>query len=290
MRMPGQGRLIKKLSSTMAGLNKKAFVKFIQSKSFHTVLRNKLSSQEKIDIELVTYAGSSGFHDFLLSVLSFISNVGIPTKWTLYADNEFSPNDKAILQSIPFLSIQDWYVHLQASNTILDRDKWQCRKFLSFSNHPVLRTTILLDSDIVFYPFFLKCYHHLHKHNWYLPEPVDAYSVDAAFIEDEHFLSDMYIINSGFIVLNDTPNWEIGKLYLERRCKNNAVTHFSEQTAINLIYRHDLAARILEPRLFHLSTIDHFTFKSIDTTNLAMRHFVGPIRHKMWQAGWKQLL
>ena len=143
---------------------------------------------------------------------------------------------------------------------------------------------------MLFYPQFNKYKEFVDNDNWYLPEPTDAYSIDAAIINKNTFKPNMYIINSGFMIFNKIPQWDLGKKYLIECFLNDSITHFTEQSAVNLIYLNDQCAKILEPRIFHVSTIDHFKLGNFKTADLAMRHYVGPIRYKMWQSGWKQYI
>jgi hypothetical protein len=47
-------------------------------------------------------------------------------------------------------------------------------------------------------------------------------------------------------------------------------------------------AQILDPRQFIIDTEDQFDFSmKYHPGDMAMRHYTGPIRHKMWQKGWK---
>ena len=47
----------------------------------------------------------------------------------------------------------------------------------------------------------------------------------------------------------------------------------------------------LPPNLFVVGGKDAFSFRdAFNYKNIALRHFVGPIRHKMWQHNWRKLL
>ena len=290
MQIPGVGRVSKKVSLTLGDLKKKEFNKYIHTHRFKINLTKKLETNKIANFELVTFTNSANFLDFLLSILSFIDANGLPKKWTVYADDEFSPFQKSILATFNFLIFKNWFENVSENNVKLYGGKWQFRKYLSFSSHIFTTTTIFLDSDILFYPLFDIYKDYIVEGNWYLPDPVEAFSIDEEIIGRDNYKRNMYIINSGFIVLNNIPPWNVGMQYLTECLQNDYVTHFTEQSAINIMYLNDANAKVLEPRVFHVSTKDHFTIGFLKTNNLAMRHYVGLIRHKMWQAGWKQFV
>lgn len=60
------------------------------------------------------------------------------------------------------------------------------------------------------------------------------------------------------------------------------LSHFREQTAMEIVFK-DNGLKSLDPRLFSLSLEDHFSYRSdIEHDCLAVRHFMGPIRFRMW--------
>ena len=102
MRIPGIGRINKKISIFLGDHQKMKFEKFIGTQNFRNILKNKLQSKIQVNLELVTFTNSKCFPDLLLSILSFINSAGIPAKWTVYADDEFSESQKDILRSLIF--------------------------------------------------------------------------------------------------------------------------------------------------------------------------------------------
>lgn len=290
MKIPGLGRFKKKVSIILGTSKKNKFRKYIYSSPFSNKVQACIANKKQIKIELVTFTNSQGFDDFLLSVLSFISCIGLPSNWTIYADSEFTIDQKKILSEFNFLIIKDWFVNIIDTDKLLYSSHWQYRKYLSFASHKFSSTTIFLDSDIVFYKEFNKYIDFFKEGNWYMADPTEAFSIDAEIVENKHYKRNMYLINSGFMVFNDLPPWNLGKVYLEESRLKNFISHFTEQSAINIMFVNDINAKILEPRRFIVSANDHFKIGYLKTDHLAIRHYVGPIRHKMWQAGWKQFL
>ena len=290
MHIKGLGRVNKKISTIIGNYQKSNFEKFIRKRNFRDLLRNKVQLQNSINIELVTFTESKTFSDLLLSILSFITSVGLPYRWTVYADDEFTQDQKAILDEFKFLLYQDWFTNVEEEDKKKFKDKWQLRKYLSFSTHPLAGTTIFLDADVLFYKSFNKYIQFIKESNWYLPEPTDGFSIDFEIVAREEYKADMFIINSGFLILNHMPPWNLGMGYLSECLATNSITHFTEQSAVNIAYVNDSFAKILEPRVFHVSSVDHFKIGVLKTDNLAIRHYVSIIRNKMWQSGWKHFI
>ena len=290
MKILGLGRIKKTTSRFLGQFNKIKFENHIQCPDFEKELQLILNNKIQINLELVTFTNSKNFLDFLLSILSFVSSNGLPVKWTIYADDEFTLFQKKLLSQFSFLVFKNWFDNVSIDNKLLFGSSWQYRKYLSFSTHSFSSTTIFLDSDVLFYNHFKKYIEIIKEGNWYLPDPAEAFSVDEEIFEESNYKRNMYVINSGFIVLNHMPAWNLGLDYLKKTSKKGILTHFTEQSAINIVYTNDPNAKILEPRRFHISLVDNFRIRVLKTDHLAIRHYVGPIRHKMWQASWKKFI
>lgn len=290
MRIPGLGRINKKLSTYLGNERKSSFEKFINSAEFKADLNKTLIAKSRVNLEIVTFTNSIGFPDLILSILSFINSTGLPSKWTIYADDNFTAEQRNVLNAFEFIVYQKWYANISAVDREKYNSRWQFRKYLCLSTHMINTTTVFIDSDVLFYNQFNKYKEFVKESNWYLPEPIEAFSIDQEITKREDYKLNMYIINSGIMILNKMPPWNLGKQYLAECLTKNSITHFTEQSAVNIVYANDSHARILEPRVFHVSTSDHFKFGFFKTNELAMRHYVGLVRHKMWQAGWKQFI
>jgi hypothetical protein len=247
-------------------------------------------STDILNVELVTFVNNASFYDLLISILSFLKNCGIPKKWTLLIDDEFTSSNKLILEQCSFLEIRRWDSFSDKITSLNYESKWQLRKYFAYSSYPIVRSTIFIDSDVIFYSLFKKYFEVLQCKNWYLPEPPECNNYDINAIYEEGSIGNMYSVNAGFLIINNPINWKIGFKYIDKYIINNSDSYFIDQTALNLIYLLDSNAQILDPRVFHASANDHFTISALNTSEFALRHYVGLIRHKMWQLGWKQFI
>lgn len=275
MRIPGSGRINKAINMKRAEVVKKIF---ISNFSAPVVLNEK---KINIPVELVSFSSKGTYYDQLLSILSFVKNVGTPLSWKIFSDGSYESEHTRGLKAFSFVEVIE---DAKLPSPLDQRNaSWQEKKFYYFASVDIKQTTILLDSDILFFEGFseniLKA---VKRKNWYLPyfEPqFDAYFLD----KSKDYYHQMNYTNSGFFVLNENIDWSKGKAYLaELKEKNIPLTHFSEQTAMEIVFK-DNQMRFLDQNRFCLSMEDHFTLNSkIDHAELAIRHFVGPIRFRMW--------
>lgn len=287
MTIPGTGRICNMISKKLGFINKVKFEKYIYSDDFK--FDNKqFKNSEKLDITIVTFVNSESISDLLLSILSFYDSVGIPKIWYLYIDDKLNILQLSALNKIPFVVIKKWDTEIDSKWHSTSLAKWQIRKYAVISSLQISNTTIITDSDIIFYPEFGNYLGAFKNNNWYLPEPPESKNYDINCVQPFLFKKEMYSVNAGFIIINNKPNWTIGYDYLIQSLSNNSNSYFLDQTALNLVFSNDLFARLLDPRIFHASANDHFQIKPLSINGLAMRHYVGLIRHKMWQLGWNK--
>ena len=285
MRIVGLGRFNKYISKQIGSYKKNNFEKFISSINLKLHLNN---NNNFVNISLVTFVNSKNFTDLLLCIISFLSSVGEPKVWTLYLDDDLTDNQLNLIKQFKFIEKFKWNKYVSNDISIGYSQKWQLRKFASFSSHVILGTTIFTDSDVIFYPKFSNFLLTFKSKNWYLPEPPECNNYDTSADVEYKFNKLMYSINAGFLILNSSLDWGIGLKYLNYAISHKSDTYFLDQTALNFIFTQDSEANILDPRIFHASADDHFSISPIDSNNFAIRHYVGLIRHKMWQLGWKQ--
>ncbi len=287
MKIKGLGRVKKTVSLFLGNSQKKQFEKYVYSKAFLDSIP-KLTNTKATEIELVAFVNAASFPDLLLSMLSFINAVGMPRKWTLYADDVFTQEQKVIFDKLPFVVIKRWSDEVAKEEQSKYSKKWQLRKFAAFASHRVNGTTIYIDSDVLFYPLFNQYLNEFKSHNWYLPEPNEANNIDPELGVLFDFKKEMYTVNAGFLIANTPLDWRKGLAYIDYCIKTEKDHYFLDQSAMNLMYYHDKQARVLDPRVFHISANDHFRISALATEQFAIRHYVGLIRHKMWQLGWRQ--
>ncbi len=243
---------------------------------------------EDVRVQVVSFSGEKQLEDQLYSIFSFLANVGRPGKWILFSDGTHSKESMAIFDKMPFIEFRENGEDLipgkyrEEKNPLL-------KKVFFYQSVPITSTTFFVDSDILFFKSFKLFLPILNQNNWFLVDENYGY-LDKAFLEKNPF--DIYPCNSGFFVFNSRPDWETVLNYLAAKKEHkDGLELWSEQTAFHIMTRQFKNTMPLDPRYFVAGGTDSFKFSSdYDYSKIAMRHFVGPIRHKMWQTDWRKLL
>lgn len=294
-----QGTVTKFITTRLARRNKKRFLALSVNELKTTINR---FDKKHIDLEMVSMSSNRDYGDQVLSILSFLRFMGTPISWTIYSDGSHTAQQKNDLQELfPFVRIDS----IDFSNTeeVFNRTKENCkeyfeellhyaqyspigRKLFYYLNHPIHRPTIFLDSDIVFYPYSSKAFQKVfndHIQGWFLPE----YKWGCLDSRYSNFKSpQVYQTNSGFFLLQEElKNTKVGLEFL--RSLKMEYEYFTEQTTFHIIFKHN-QFQPFDPRIFVLSPIDQFDFSFVmNKDDMAIRHYTGTVRHKMWQRDWK---
>ena len=243
-----------------------------------------------IDFEVVSFSGSKQFNDQLYSILSFFYNVGIPLKWTVYSDGTYTENEKEIMTSVKNVVFKEvdttgfddnWNLMFDANPTL--------KKIAILSKLNIIRTTIFVDSDVLFFSSFLHYIEGLKDHNWYLEDESPNY-FDTDLIQNIELIK--HPLNFGMLILNATHNWQFVLEYLTNKLTNGTLSYWSDQTALHLFANQPGSNFYPLPKeYFVVNGSDSFKLgHDFNYNSIAVRHFVSPIRHKMWQYSWKKVL
>jgi hypothetical protein len=270
--IPGAGRLNKMINVFRAGRLRKEFAGKNELANFFT------GTKQNAAVKLVSFSGKATNGDLLLCIRSFIKYVGVPISWHIFSDGTHTSKEIELLEQFPFVIFEK-----NETAKIDPAATWMEKKFYFFSSFHVESTTIFLDSDILFFEGFSNSIlSALKTHNWYLSDLACHFDPDFLLNYPADFHR-MNYVNSGFFVLNSNVDWTMGRDYLDSlKRENKMMGHFSEQTAMEIVFKHK-SFRFLDPRLFCMSMEDHFTYGThLPYSQLAIRHFVGPIRFRMW--------
>ena len=296
-----QGGLTKLIASRVGNKNKRKFGANLGAAC--ALILGKIKSGP-IDMDVVSFSSNRDFYDQLLSILSFVRYVGMPNSWTLYSDGTHTIEQVGILEELAFVQVRktDWQngealraackPKLQPYADALTDYAMKYplgKKLYVYLNHAVNRPALFLDADILFYgkaSVFRSVLNDDSK-GWYLPD-CEWGNLDSRYKSNNK--EEPYQINSGFFLLKqDIEKLEEGLSFLQ--ALNFEYEYFSEQNVFHILFRSN-GFMPLDPRLFVLNSADQFDFAySYERESIAMRHYTGPVRHKMWQRDWKwQLL
>src|SRR6185437_14138938 len=204
-----------RITKRLAAANKKKFGSYIRQfpdweKDF------KLGKEQHNDFDFLSFSCTYDVEEQVLSILSLLKWYGRPANWYIYSDGTHTEADKKLLQSLgSFVKIKKWddnigrmNHHLQDSLHAYSKVAALGKRLLCYITHPMERTTIFLDSDIIFYKHINKSLEAI-KHsgrNWFLPDVVWG-TMDSRFMAKQTHHG-MYQSNGGFTVLNPGFNWD----------------------------------------------------------------------------------
>jgi hypothetical protein len=300
-KLPGQGGLTKKITTAIGKTNRKNFTRLVTSDLSN--LLTQVNQRKTVEMEVVSFSSYNDYPEQILSILSFVRNVGIPVKWIIYSDgshtqqqidNTESSFDFVVFKSINFselLSIENLCkdVVRPYHNYILDyANKLPLGKRLFYYlHHKVEGPTLFIDSDILFYEkansFDIILSETPKSSGWFMPDTGWG-CLDSRY--KEIYSEQVYQVNAGFMLLN--KEFDIIENGLDFfKTIDYKYEYFSDQTIFQIILK-DNSFMPLTPKNFILDSSDQFDFSYLyNPKQMAVRHYTGPVRHKMWQKDYK---
>ncbi|MDD3078962.1 MAG: hypothetical protein PHH37_07640 [Paludibacter sp.] len=295
-----QGGATKLIATQIAKKNKVRFIKYIQT-HFESLIKQCGNSATTLNMEVVSFSSTYDFSEQVLSILSFIRYVGIPNKWVLFSDGTYVlEQEKLLLDHLPFLKIEklnwenmsclpkDTKPELVPYETyFLDyaKQKPLGKRLFYYLNYQVERPALFIDSDILFYKQACTIFQAIGDTatGWYLPD-FDWGCLDSRYKEQHQ--KQMYQVNGGFFLFNQNiSDYSDGLDFF--KSLDYKYEYFSDQNLFHILFRSNHFMPF-DPRIFWLNNSDQFDFGyNKKPEEMAIRHYTGPVRHKMWQRNWK---
>lgn len=295
-----QGGITKMITSRIAQMKRKDFHKLISVDKQLSGLKERVDSKVKVDMDVVSFSSSNDFCEQVLSILSYLRYVGNPESWTIYSDgshtsqqakmveNVFSfvrivkvdwDNEKLVDHCKPALDpCKEYLLHYARSHPL-------GKKLFCYLNYTINKTTLFLDSDVLFYQqaIIIKSLISENGNGWFLPD-AEWGCLDSHYKRKQR--PQLYQVNTGFILFKkELTHFTKGLEFLKGL--NYKYEYFSEQTIVHILLN-DNDFIPFDPRIFILNSNDQFDISYLySREKMAIRHYTGPVRHKMWQKGWK---
>lgn len=286
MKIPGLGRLAKWYSKKMGSSN---FADF--EKNIGRLIDGIPDNGVPLPMQVVSFSGSKTLTEQLYSTLSFYYNIGRPSSWTVYSDKSHTEREIALLQGIPGLKVLAWDAALyRRFDGLFEFGKFSIwgNRLHAYLNHPIRETTIFTDSDMLFFQGFTQFLPLIQSGNWFMPDNYPHF--DAYYFFRFGKALPPYL-NAGFLIFNKAPSWDIAVDYILNRPDRGSWEHFTEQASIHRMFQHDGDYELLDENNFILKGTDSFKFGTdFKPENIAVRHYVSTVRHKMWQMRWRKIL
>ena len=279
------GRFAKKIGAFLGGKIRQRFAPEKKVKQFSNL-------EDELPFSLYYFCSNADKDLLAVSLYSFVKEVGIPKKVKIVSDG--SLKDLRFLDFIKQderLELVSWEELVGANKALFgavyDRCLALAQKYKRIRKTLCLRVISSLqgwytDSDILFFE----------KFRLYLPyfqgSKESLYSVDNDWgCLDQQYLGKNhrkgYQVNYGFLIFCGDLDWTEAMQYL---MNVDGEYDFFDQTTIQvLVDSNPDRFQPLDPRVFSVSTADHFLLK-FRMPNLCLRHFVRPIRHKFWQLAY----
>ena len=250
------------------------------------IVETPLPQIQKVPFITYSFSCERDLCEQVLNIRSFIRNVGIPEKFVVISDGTYSDKSRNLLKKISScVEVVDikkiikvsfpQYVYEYADSHAMGK------KFAALMSIPIELPTIYTDSDIIFFPSadeLITLGQSTNNQPRYLLDCIPSLDKRLLYNESEMF----YPVNAGFMLLKQPINWEIALERLSHFQGNP--NHHTEQTLVHLALHRNNALPLCHSK-FILSVSDQFIYPDIYAgNNIALRHYVNNIRHKMWQS------
>ena len=250
-------------------------------------LRPRLLGVPIEGLRLVSMAGEKSFLEMLRCVWVFgLHFRRPPARWRIISDGTLTAaHADALIKLLPTTEVLD----IEAlpvgdvPHTVRARaaDSWLYRKLLVLAASGRETGELFLDSDVI---FFAGATSLEPKLNQLGDRP--AYMRDCAFNHDLRLLNTDSLqqppVNSGLLWLTPRLDWSPAFRAIESTGIDSCPA-WTDQTAAHLAM-HASSAAMFDPAKFVLSAQDQFSWRDDFASDpcVVCRHYVSPIRHKMW--------
>jgi hypothetical protein len=286
VKIKGIGRLKIEVSKIISRHNRKNFLLKCENWQ-QEIIKNYYS---KVDFEVISLAGHNYFPEQLLSIYNFMRYVGIPNQWTIIDDGTLTDSEIDILDRFGFVSIINSVNYRGVFfEELKEFEKEHVWIRLIFAYFNVLKSTnkptMFIEADVLVGKKIIEYLHLFRTENFYLPDTGPHF--DSKYYNFGHRM--MFDVNNGFAIFNHMPNLDLIVNYMVERLRRAEFEYFTPQGAFQLAINEDLNCTFLDPRYFVVSVSDMFKYsRDFNAETVAIRHFVGPCRHKMWQYEWSK--
>ena len=249
-----------------------------------SIASRRIPGGPQVPLNVFAYSGENALPEQVASIRSFLKHVGRPNRFTVVSDGTLSGRSRDILMSLdPAISVSgsaQWlpkdlptkiYPYLTAHPT--------GKQLALVMSLPVDGPTLYIDSDVLFFPGAIDLIR--------LAESGGApafYLADCRLSADERlFRSDAektQPVNTGVLLLFEKLDWALGvRRFLELQ---GLPDFFTNQTMTHLAM-HANGASPFDEKKYVLQLDDQFVYPDrYACRELALRHYVNPVRHKFW--------
>jgi hypothetical protein len=234
--------------------------------------------------ELVTLSGSRGLPEQIASIRSYLRYAGLPMRLTVVSDGTHTPaTTRLITSECPTAEVVHWRELVHNLPVALERYAAQHPlgvKLAVLRELGRIAPALFVDSDVLFFPQADKIPTLIEAGGVHFMRDCTMHGGDRRLVGE---WSSRNSTNSGFLILSPRLDWEYGVHVLERLAGEPEWN--TEQTICHLVLQR-AGAELLDRDLFVVTVEDKWRWRdsAVPMEDRAARHYVGPVRHKMWQA------
>jgi hypothetical protein len=248
------------------------------------IARHRIPDGAEVPFNVFAYSGESTLPEQVASIRSFLKHVGRPKRFTVVSDGTLSGRSSGILKSL------DSVISVSGSAQWLPRDL-PTKIYPYLTTHPTGKQlalimslpvdgpTLYVDSDVLFFPGAKD-----------LIRLAESGGVSAFYLADRRLSADERLfrgdaekaqpVNTGVLLFFEKLDWTLAiRRFLELQ---GLPDFFTNQTMTHLTM-HANGASPLDGRKYVLQLDDQFVYPDrYACRDLALRHYVNPVRHKFW--------
>ena len=237
-----------------------------------------------IDVDVFAYSGEAALPEQVASIRSFLKYAGRPKCFTVISDGTYTPRSTRLLESIdPSVCVRQSVPPPEGIASEKLRHYLTAhstgKQLALIMSLPANFPALYVDSDVLFFPGaadLVRCIATHHAPAYYL--------ADCTFAGDPRLLHDpaeqKNPVNTGALLLFEKLDWSVSiNRFLEL---DGEPSFFSNQTMTQLTM-HANGAQPFDRTKYVLQVDDQFVYRDFYAgESLAMRHYVNPVRHKLW--------
>jgi hypothetical protein len=249
-----------------------------------SIARRRLPSGAQIPLNVFSYSGENTLPEQVASIRSFLKHVGRPKQFTVVSDGTLSGRGREMLESLdPVISVSDcaqWLPKgLPAKIYPYLTDHPTGKQLALIMSLPVDGPALYVDSDVLFFPGASDLIGHATTSG----APA-LYLADCQLSADERlFRGEAEMarpVNTGLLLLFEKLDWTLA---IDRFLELQGLPNFFTNQTMTHLTMHANGAAPFDDRKYVLQLDDQFVYADrYASCELALRHYVNPVRHKFW--------
>ena len=247
------------------------------------IVRQRIDPPRKIDLDVFAYSNEEMLPEQVASIRSFLRHAGRPQSFTVVSDGSHSPGSIRLLEEVdPAVSVRQT---ASVSPTLPEKlrrylaDHPTGKQLALIMALPLTNPALYVDSDVRFFPGASDLVQQIERR-----DALAYYLADCQFAGDERLLRSPAEagkpVNTGALLLLQKLDWSLGIARFEEL--TGSPSFFTNQTMVHLTM-HANGAIPFDPRTCVLQLDDQVLYSDrYASPEIVFRHYVNPVRHKMW--------